>query len=121
MIAFGILTIFLISIPFLFLKKRGVDYPLYPIAIVCLLIQAAYLLQVLIDNKPDSEYWMFLALSYIPLSFTVFIILSVLSVIKTMNQKTGMGKTKALGVIPFHGIGSYVILSIWGAYFQFPL
>jgi len=121
MIAFGILAIFVISIPFLFLKKRAVDYPLYPIVIVCLLIQTAYLLQVLIDNKPDSEYWMLLALSYIPLSFATFIILSVLSVIKMVKQKKGIDKIKALGVIPIHGIGSYAILSIWGAYFQFPL
>ncbi|RKX43982.1 MAG: hypothetical protein DRP64_07400 [Verrucomicrobia bacterium] len=83
MIAFGILAIFVILIPILFLKKRGVDYPLYPIAIICLVVQALYLLQVLLyDHSPDTEYWMFLALSYLPISIVILMILGVLSVIK---------------------------------------
>jgi cell division protein FtsW (lipid II flippase) len=122
MIAFAIVAIFLVLVPLLFLKKRKAEYPLYPIGIICLLIQATYLfIPTLLDSNPNSERWIFLALTYIPLSFSILITLTIFSAIKTKNIETGLGKLKSLVIIPIHGIGSYSILLAWGDYFQFPL
>ncbi len=121
LIIFGLVVSVLFSAILLYVKQLGIQCPVFLIGIACLLIQAAYLLLILFENAPDSEMWMFLALSYIPLSISIFIVLSVLSITNMRKAKTGLGRLEAFAVIPIHGIGSYLILSIWGCAFQLPL
>jgi hypothetical protein len=121
LIIFGLIAGIVISVVLLWLKKSGIQYPIFVFGIACLLVQAAYLLLILFDHAPDSEMWMFLALTYPPLSITFFIVLSILSVTKMLKEKTRVGRFKALAIIPVHGIGSYLILLAWSCIFQLPL
>ncbi len=118
---FGLIASVVICALVLWLKRNGIQYPMFPMGIAFLLIQAAYLSLVLFDNAPDSETWMGLALTYIPLSVVFFAIISILSIARMLKEEKGLGRLKAFGIIPIHGIGSYLILYAWGYIFQFPL
>ena len=91
------------------------------LCVVFLLIQAAYLLLVLFDNKEGSETWMFLALTYIPLAIFFFILLTFVCLKKSIKIKSKEQHIITCSVLAFHGTGSYLILVLWAEAFNFPL
>lgn len=91
------------------------------LGIVFLLIQTAYLLLVLFDNKVGSETWIGLALTYIPLAIFFFIILTFVCLKNAIKIKGKKQNLITCGILAFHGVGSYLILLLWAEVFNFPL
>ena len=65
-----------------FLGQRSVEAKL---VVSFLLGRMAYLLLVFIDNEKGSELWQFLALTYIPLTVFLFVILLVVSMTRAVK------------------------------------
>ena len=63
LIIFGLIASVVIAAILLWLKKSGVQYPIFMLGVAFLMLQATYLSLVLFDNASDSEMWMFLALT----------------------------------------------------------
>jgi len=101
-----------------FLSQR---YKSAKLSSLFLILQASYLMLVLIENKEHSEMWMFLALTYIPLAVFLFVVL--LAVTFKIVLRTGGMKNYvyAAGLLLFHGAASYGILFGWSVVFDFPL
>jgi hypothetical protein len=91
------------------------------LGIVFLIVQSAYLCLVLFDNTTNSEAWMFLALTYIPITVTLFLVMLVLGIATFQKEEKAFNKAKALLIIPTHAFMSYLILILWGYLFNFPL
>ena len=91
------------------------------LAIVFLLIQTAYLLLVLFDNKVGSETWIGLALTYIPLAIFFFIVLTFVCLKNAIKMNSRKQYLITCGMLAFYGVGSYLILLLWAEVFNFPL
>lgn len=121
LLLFGLVVSVVFSALVRWLKKRRIQHQPVIIAMSCLPTQAAYLLLIFFDHTQNSEMWQFLALTYVPSSIVIFVVLSILSVESLRKEKTLGGRLKTLGVIPIYGIGSYYILLTWAYIFDFPL
>jgi CDP-diglyceride synthetase len=98
--------------------KRAIEIKL----ITCFLLgQLAYLLLILFDNEKGSEIWQFLALTYIPLTVILFIVLLIVTIKNAKNIKGFISYIYSFGFLALYLIGAYFVLYIWGWSFNFPL
>jgi len=86
-----------------------------------LLGQTAYLLLVLLNNENGSELWQGLALTYIPITICLFIVLLIVTMKQALKLKCLGPFVVSLGFLVLHLVGSYLVLFAWGRYFDFPL
>ena len=101
-----------------FLGQRSVEAKF---VVSFLLGQMAYLLLVFIDNEKGSELWQFLALTYIPLTVFLFVILLIVSMTRAVKL-SGLPSFVLSLVLPIlYLTGAFLVLRIWGWSFNFPL
>lgn len=104
-----------------FKKLSNKQYSEIWVSLIFLIIQTLYLLLVVIDNSENSETWMFLALTYIPLVFLFFITLLSIIIVKLLKLRNMKLYIYNACFLLIYLILSYRILSIWGRIFNFPL
>ena len=124
MIALSIYALFvfvLVLRALFFIFKRKVRAQVVCFSVTLIFTQVAYLLSVLFDCGPGSEFWMFLALTYVPVSFVFFILVACFAVTSAMFAVSWRDKLKLYFVVPVYGALSYFILYAWAFMFNFPL
>lgn len=120
MLSYWIFACVTASLPIIWTVKRSVPFPLYTFGILCLILQVPYLWLVVFDTT--GEMWMALALTYLPASIAIFVALGVLCGFRVVNKRESIARrVGGLAILPLYGFGSYLILTIWGNHFDFPL
>jgi len=124
MIALSIyaLLVFVLVLRALFLVlKRKVIARLVGFSATLIFVQAAFLLSVIFDCGPGSEFWMFLALTYIPIAIVLFVLVACFAFTSAIFAVSWRDKLKLYFVVPVYAALSYFLLYAWAFMFDFPL